>query len=87
VGISALSERGQRDFASAAIAVHDASWRRVHYVHLPHEGMILDLEPLQEAEYASAAKRGLGARSFPILDRLDETDLAADQGSATKVST
>ena len=81
VGISALSERGQRDFASAAIALYDTRWKLLHYVHLVREGMILDLLPLTDAEFRTAAKRGLERIAFPILERLGAGDLTADQGS------
>lgn len=85
-GLSALSERGQRDFASAAIALCDAAWRPRHYVYLPHEGMILDLLPLEDAEFEAARRSALAAVALPIVGELDPADLAADQGSGADAS-
>jgi hypothetical protein len=87
VGLSALAERGQRDFASAAIGVHDASWRLLHYVHLVREGMILDLAPATDADIAHARRGGFEACRFPLLAQSTRADLAADQDSSADVST
>lgn len=74
VGISALAERGRRDWASAAIALYDSSWRPVHYVHLVREGMILDLALVPDD---LAMHDGPGERDqFPLLMRLSDADLA-----------
>ena len=86
LGLSALSERGQRDWASAAIVLCDAAWRPRHYVHLEREGMILDLVALTEMEFDAARRRGLERVAFPIVERLDVASLAADQGSAANAS-
>lgn len=86
VGLSALSERGQRDFASAAIAVHDASWKLLHYVHLVREGMILDLAPATDADVAQARRGDFETCRFPLLPQLTRADLAADQDSSGDVS-
>jgi hypothetical protein len=86
VGLSALIERGQRDFASAAIVVHDASWVRLHYVHLTREGMILDLAPASDADVAQARRGGIERCRFPLLSQLTHADLAADQDSSGDVS-
>jgi hypothetical protein len=80
IGISALSERGQRDFASAAIALYDPRWRLLHYVHLVREGMILDLLPLTDAEFDTAAKR-LEHVAFPVLEQLELSDLGCDDAA------
>jgi len=87
LGISALSERGQRDFASAAIALYDASWQVLHYVHLVHEGMVLDLAPVPASERGASALPAFEACRFPLLDRLSEGDLLDAQGSAGSAST
>jgi hypothetical protein len=87
VGISALSERGQRDFASAAIALYDASWRLLHYVHLVHEGMVLDLLGYPDRDLAIVDKLGAGAVRFPLLRKLRDTDLTGGHGSSNDVST
>jgi hypothetical protein len=86
IGISALSERGQRDFASAAIALYDARWRRLHYVHLVREGMILDLAPLSATDAAHAANGGFERCRFPLLSELTDADLAGAQASPGDVS-
>jgi hypothetical protein len=86
VGLSALSERGHRDFASAAIAVHDASWNVLHYVHLVREGMILDLATATATDVAHARRGGFETCRFPLLPQLTRADLAADQDSSGDVS-
>ncbi|HEX6794481.1 MAG TPA: hypothetical protein VF304_11575 [Casimicrobiaceae bacterium] len=87
IGISALSERGHRDFASAAIAVYDPYWRPLHYVQLVREGMVLDLVQSTDAEFDMADRQRLERVDFPMLERLDPADLAADQGSGANEST
>jgi hypothetical protein len=85
-GLSALSERGQRDWASAAIALCDSAWRPRQFVHLSREGMILDLLALTDAEFEGARRGGLERVAFPVVERLDVAALAPDQGSAVKAS-
>lgn len=85
-GLSALSERGQRDWASAAIAICDAAWRPRHFVHLTREGMVLDLLALTDAEFEVTRRSRLERVTFPIVDRLDVATLAAGQGSAVNAS-
>jgi hypothetical protein len=86
IGISALSERGQRDWASPAVALHDASWRPLHYVHLVREGMILDLAPATEIDVAQARNGGFETCRFPLLSHLTDADLAEGQASSGDVS-
>jgi hypothetical protein len=85
IGISGLSERSQRDWASAAIALHDASWRSLHYVHLVREGMILDLAAATEADVANARSGMFETCRFPLLSRLTDADLAGSQDSSGDV--
>ncbi|HWD35682.1 MAG TPA: hypothetical protein VG840_05950, partial [Casimicrobiaceae bacterium] len=85
-GLSALSERGQRDWASAAIALCDAAWQPRHFVHLTREGMVLDLLALTDAEFEVTRRSRLERVTFPIVDRLDVATLAAGQGSAVNAS-
>ena len=87
VGISARSERGQRDFASAAIALYDAAWRPLHYVHLEGEGMVLDLLRLPQRDAREAAHAALERRRFPLLSRLTDADLLPGQASSGSAST
>ncbi|HLX29227.1 MAG TPA: hypothetical protein VKV24_12160 [Casimicrobiaceae bacterium] len=84
VGISALSERGQRDFTSAAIALYDRSWRLRHYVHLEREGMVLDL--LHYPDVAAIDGRAHASSCFPLLATLTDADLVGAQGSSADVS-
>jgi hypothetical protein len=83
IGLSALSERGQRDWTSAAIALYDASWRPLHYVHLVREGMILDLAPAPD----TAESGHFELLRFPLLSRLTDDDLVGAQPSSGDVST
>jgi hypothetical protein len=75
VGISALSERGQRDWASGAIALYDPSWRPLHYVHLQREGMVLDLEGVSIEEAITMESTIAESLRFPILSQLSNADL------------
>jgi hypothetical protein len=86
IGISALSERGQRDWTSAVVALHDASWRPLHHVHLLREGMILDLAPAADIDVVHARNGGFETCRFPLLSHLTDADLAGDQGSSGDVS-
>jgi hypothetical protein len=86
IGISALSERGKRDFASAAIALYDAHWHLLHYVHLVREGMVLDLAPVLAAEAAQAKGGAFETWRFPLRSQLTEADLAPDHASSGEVS-
>ena len=85
VGISALSERGQRDFASAAIAVYDPYWHPLHYVHLVREGMILDLAPASAAEVMHVGSARFEHLRFPVLAQLTEADLVADHAAGRPI--
>jgi hypothetical protein len=76
VGISALSERGHRDWASGAIAVCDPSWRPVHYVHLPREGMVLDLAGVSHEEFIAIESATAEHLRYPILSSLTDADLS-----------
>ena len=75
VGLSALAERGMRDWSSAAIAVCDAAWKPAHYVHLVLEGMVLDVVALEDAEAAAIERAGHEALAFPLRERIGEADL------------
>ena len=82
IGISALRERGQRDWMSAAIAIYDTSWRLSHYVHLVREGMLLDLEPIPDTEFVAAETMAIEAFRSPILTTLSAADLQEGQDSS-----
>ena len=84
VGISALSERGQRDFTSAAIALYDRSWRLRHYVHLVREGMVLDL--LHYPDPSAIDTRRHASTRFPRLATLTDADLIGAQDSSDDAS-
>lgn len=84
VGISALSERGQRDFTSAAIGLYDRSWRLRHYVHLAREGMVLDL--LHYADGGGMDTRAHASARFPLLATLTDADLIGAQDSSDELS-
>ncbi len=86
VGISALSERGRRDWTSAAIALYDTSWRPLHYVHLVREGMILDLAPIAAVDALEAANGAFEMCRFPLLSHVTDGDLLGSQGSSIDVS-
>jgi len=76
VGLSALTERGNRDWTSGAVALCDAAWRPLHYVHLPHEGMVLDLVAVADGEARSIEAAFGPAVRFPLLPRVSDADLA-----------
>ncbi|MEP7060757.1 MAG: hypothetical protein ABI881_00020 [Betaproteobacteria bacterium] len=86
IGISPLSERGERDWASAAIALYDACWRSLHYVHLMGEGMILDLAPIAAIDAMEATRGTFETCRFPLLSHLADGDLLGGQGSPGDVS-
>ena len=75
VGLSALAERGMRDWSSAAIAVCDAAWRPAHYVHLLHEGMVLDIVALEAAEAMVIEGARRERVAFPLREAIGEADL------------
>lgn len=75
VGISALSERGSRDWTSGAIALCNVDWHATHYVHLLREGMILDMLEVPSDE-AAAIEATLEERvAFPIVPRVTDREL------------
>jgi hypothetical protein len=49
VGLSALEERNERDFADAELLFYDRRWRARGRLRLPRAGMVLDLLPVPAA--------------------------------------
>jgi hypothetical protein len=67
VGISALSERKERDLNSGKLGVFTPNWRLLHEIELTGEGLVLDLLELPAGFEAHGA--GAGARLARLLRR------------------
>lgn len=71
VGLSALNERRQRDFADAELVFYNHRWRERGRLPLPGVGMVLDLLlvpaalPLRPLPAAAYTARGPGGESSP----------------------
>jgi len=77
VGLSALVERGSRDFTSGAIAVYDAAWKPRHYVHLVREGMVLDMLAIAPHEGSAIEAAHDADVAYPVVTRMTDRELLA----------
>lgn len=68
VGVSERAERSERDFSNASILAFDRQWQRLRTIELPHEGMVLDLMPVDFDLWRLASESGnFEPVSFPIV--------------------
>jgi len=72
VGLSALTDRGARDWTSGAIAVCDGAWQPRHYVHLVHEGMVLDMVAVPPSEAAVIERAHPESVAFPLCAQMTD---------------